>query len=298
MSSAVHPSRAALASCASRVGLAFLEGRPVVLGVFALRFIVGTLLVGGADWSSPTLSLAAASWLLAVWAVYLINGISDLEGDRLNGSSRPLAVGRLDVRSASAIAATLLALSLLCASLLPRAFLGAVVAFVCLGLAYSVGPWAAKKAAIAALLVAAAGVFLTYLSAALVAAETVPASALVFATVASCWIAVAGHTKDFGDIAGDAAEGRRTLPVMLGVERARIVVAAGTGIVSAAAMVLGAVVHQLRALLVLGVAGPVVIALTLLVDGTDRRRAKRPYRSFMAGQYALNVAALLSALES
>lgn len=298
MSTAAHPNRGAFASCASRVGLAFLEGRPVVMGVFALRFLVGRLLAGGEDGASASLWLGASSWMLAVWAVYLINGISDIEGDRLNGSPRPLATGRLDLPSASAIAATLLALSLLMASLLPRPFLLAVMAFVGLGLVYSVGPWAAKKAAIAALTIAAAGVFLTYLAAALVVAETVPTSALVFAAVASCWIAVAGHTKDFGDVAGDAAEGRRTLPVMLGVERARVVVAVGTGVVSATAMALGALVHQLRALIALGIAGPVVIAFTLLIEGGDRRRDKRPYRSFMAGQYALNVAALLGALES
>ncbi|GAA2057208.1 UbiA family prenyltransferase [Leifsonia soli] len=298
MSSVVHPDRGTIATCASRVGLAFLEGRPVVLGVFALRFVVGTLLVVGADWSSPGLWLATISWLLTVWAVYLINGISDIEGDRLNGSSRPLASGRLEVPAAWAIAAILLTLSLLLASLFPRPFLLAVLAFVGLGLVYSVGPWAAKKAAVAALAVAAVGVFLTYLAAALVVGGTVSASAVVFAAVASSWIAVVGHTKDFGDVAGDAADGRRTLPVMLGAERARVVVAAGTGVVSAAALALGALVHQLRTLLVLGAAGPIVIVVTLLAGGGDRRGEKRPYRSFMAGQYALNVAALLGALES
>lgn len=294
----VHPSRGSLAACASRVGLAFLEGRPVVIGIFVLRFVVGTLLAGGADWSSATLWAATASWSLAVWAVYLINGISDLAGDRLNGSSRPLAAGRLEVWSASVITAALLVLSLLLASLLGCPFLLAVVAFVLLGLVYSVGPLAAKRAAVAALAVAAAGVFLTYAAAALVVAEAVPAHVLAFAAVASAWIAVVGHTKDFGDVAGDAADGRRTLPVLLGAERARVLLALGTGAVSAVALTLGTIVQQLRALITLGVAGPIVIAVTLLVGTGDRRREKRPYTSFMAGQYALNVAALLGALES
>lgn len=296
MSSVVQPHRGALAACAALVGLAFLEGRPVVIGVFALRFVVGTLLVADAQWTSPMLWAAATSWLLAVWAVYLINGISDIEGDRLNGSSRPLATGRLGTRPATAFAVALLALSLLMATLFPNPFLLAVVAFVCLGLVYSLGPWAAKKAGVAALAVAAAGVFLTYLAAAHVVADAVPASAFAFATVASSWIVVVGHTKDFGDVAGDEAEGRRTLPVILGEERARAVVAIGTGIVAAAALVLGVIVGQLRALLVLGVAGPIVIVFVLVAGGGDRGREKRPYRSFMAGQYALNVAALLGAL--
>lgn len=296
MSSVVQPHRRALAECASQVGLAFLEGRPVVLGVFALRFVVGTLLVADAEWSSPMLWTAGTSWLLAVWAVYLINGISDIEGDRLNGSSRPLATGRLDKRPAIVIAVSLLALSLLMATLFPSPFPLAVVAFVCLGLVYSIGPWAAKKAGVAALAVAGGGVFLTYLAAAHVVADTVPASAFAFATVASSWIVVVGHTKDFGDVEGDEAEGRRTLPVLLGEERARAVVAIGTGLVSATALVLGVVVEQLRTLLVLGFAGPVVIVFVLVARGGDRRDAKRPYRSFMTGQYALNIAALLGAL--
>ncbi|ERK71410.1 prenyltransferase, UbiA family, partial [Leifsonia aquatica ATCC 14665] len=224
MSSVVQPHRRALAECASQVGLAFLEGRPVVLGVFALRFVVGTLLVADAEWSSPMLWTAGTSWLLAVWAVYLINGISDIEGDRLNGSSRPLASGRLDKRPAIVIAVALLAVSLLMATLFPSPFPLAVVAFVCLGLVYSVGPWAAKKAGVAALAVAGGGVFLTYLAAAHVVASTVSTSAFAFATVASSWIVVVGHTKDFGDVAGDTAEGRRSLPVLLGEERARTVV--------------------------------------------------------------------------
>ncbi|WP_313539641.1 UbiA family prenyltransferase [Leifsonia aquatica] len=295
MSSVVQPHRGALAECASQVVLAFLEGRPVVLGIFALRFVVGTLLVAGAEWSSPMLWTAGMSWLLAVWAVYLINGISDIEGDRLNGSSRPLASGRLDKRPAIVIAVALLAVSLLMATLFPSPFPLAVVAFVCLGLVYSVGPWAAKKAGVAALAVAGGGVFLTYLAAAHVVASTVPASAFAFATVASSWIVVVGHTKDFGDVAGDTAEGRRTLPVLLGEERARTVVALGTAAVSATALVLGAVVEQLRALLVLGFAGPVVIVFLLVARGDDRGDEKRPYRSFMTGQYALNIAALLGA---
>ncbi|MFJ3489872.1 UbiA family prenyltransferase [Leifsonia aquatica] len=296
MSSVVQPHRRALAECASQVGLAFLEGRPVVLGIFALRFVVGTLLVADAEWSSPMLWTAGMSWLLAVWAVYLINGISDIEGDRLNGSSRPLASGRLDKRPAIVIAVALLAVSLLMATLFPSPFPLAVVAFVCLGLVYSVGPWAAKKAGVAALAVAGGGVFLTYLAAAHVVASTVPASAFAFATVASSWIVVVGHTKDFGDVEGDTAEGRRTLPVLLGEERARTVVALGTAAVSASALVLGAVVEQLRALLVLGFAGPVVIVFLLVARGDDRGDEKRPYRSFMTGQYALNIAALLGAL--
>lgn len=296
MSSVVQPRRHLLTGWASQVGLAFLEGRPVVIGVFALRFVVGSVLVTGAQRSTPEVWAAGTSWLLAVWAVYLINGISDIEGDRLNGSSRPLASGRLAKRSATAIAVALLALSLLTATLFHGPFFLAVVAFVCLGLVYSLGPWAAKKVGVAALLVAAAGVFLTYLAAAHVVTDAVPASAFAFALVAASWIALVGHTKDFGDVAGDAAEGRRTLPVVLGEDRARRVVAIGTGSLSAIAVVLGVVVEQLRTLLVFGAAGPVVIVLLFVSHGGGRGVAKRPYRAFMTGQYALNVAALLGAL--
>ncbi|MFF2050499.1 UbiA family prenyltransferase [Leifsonia sp. NPDC058194] len=296
MSSVVQPRRRALTDCASQVGLAFLEGRPVVIGVFALRFVVGSVLVAGAEWDAPRIWAAGTSWLLAVWAVYLINGISDIEGDRLNGSSRPLASGRLALRPAVSIAVTLLAISLLTATLFQGPFLLAVVAFICLGLVYSVGPWAAKKAGVAALTVAAAGVFLTYLAAARIVADAIPASAFAFALVAASWIALVGHTKDFGDVAGDAAEGRRTLPVILGEQRARVLVSIGTAIVSGGATALALIVEQLRTLLVFGIAGPVVIVMLLVARGSERGSAKRPYRTFMTGQYALNIVALLGAL--
>ncbi|GIT81237.1 homogentisate phytyltransferase [Leifsonia sp. LS1] len=275
--------------------MAFQEGRPVVIGVFALRFIVGSALIAGADWSEPLLWAAGVSWLLAVWGVYLVNGISDVEGDRLNGSARPLATGRLSMRFAVGFVVTLLTVSLLIGTLIDIPFLAAVVAFIALGLLYSLGPWAAKNIGAAALGVAAAGTFLTYVAAAHVATGSVPPSTYVFALFGAAWIAVVGHTKDFGDVAGDASAGRRTLPVALGEGRARLLVAAGTGVVSVAALVCAVVVDNLRTLLALGIAGPLVILAIVQARGGDRRRQKRPYRTFMVGQYALNIAAIVVA---
>lgn len=295
MSSVVQPRRRALGRCATQVGLAFVEGRPIVVGIFGLRFAVGSVLVEGTGGTRPELWVAAASWLLAVWGVYLVNGISDIDGDRLNGSSRPLATGRLDKGFATAMVAVLFALSLLLALPVAGPFPLAVVAFVALGVVYSIGPWAAKNVGAVGLVVAAAGAFLTYLAAAHVVSEVVPASAFAFASVASAWIAIAGHTKDFGDVAGDRAEGRRTLPVVLGEERARLLVALGTALVSSIALVLALAVEQVRTLLFLGAAGPFVIVSLLRGSRVGSGRPKRPYRAFMTGQYALNVAALVAA---
>jgi 4-hydroxybenzoate polyprenyltransferase len=295
MSSVVQPRRRALGRCVTQVGLAFSEARPVVIGVFALRFAVGGALAAGLGGVTPSLWLAGVSWTLAVWGVYLVNGISDIEGDRLNGSARPLASGRLSERFAVGTASALLVLSVLLATPIPGPFTSAVLAFIALGLLYSLGPWAAKNVGAAALVVAAAGIFLTYVAAAHVVTETVPPSIYAFALVASSWIAVTGHTKDFGDVAGDAAEGRKTLPVVLGERRARIVVAMGTAVVSMSAIALAVAVEQLRTLLFLGVAGPFVVVALLRGLREGRQGQKRPYQAFMAGQYALNVAALLAA---
>src|SRR5690606_17643738 len=50
----------------------------------------------------------------------------------------------------------------------------------------------------------------------------------LFALALSLWMGVAGTTKDLGDVVGDRATGRRTLPVLLGDARARLTTSAAT----------------------------------------------------------------------
>jgi 4-hydroxybenzoate polyprenyltransferase len=275
--------------------LSFLEGRPVVLGVFALRFTVGGVLTAGGTLMSYRALEGELSWFFVVWAVYLVNGITDLDGDRRNGSQRPLASGALSMQAAVRWCAALSLLALIIATLIGVDFVIVVVAKLMLGLAYSVGNKAAKNWAVPALLVAALGAFLTYASGAEVFAGSVSGVGLTFALVASSWIAIVGHSKDFGDTAGDLVMGRRTLPIIYGDRTARSVVAVGAIIVGLAGVFTASTLSSASlAPLFLLLPAAILVAMAAWGNKSNTREAQlRPYRAFMLGQYGLNILALL-----
>lgn len=275
-----------------KVLLAFVEARPVVQMVFLLRFSVGTSL-GGID--TPKMAqhlLGGAAWFAAVWFVYLLNGISDVVGDRRNGSRRPLASGALDVPFALNLCLLLAVASVLTATLLSSSFVLLVTCMLLLGVVYSVGRGAAKKSAFFALTVAALGAILTY-AAGSDAAGGIGSQTWAFASVTGAWIATAGHTKDLGDEPGDLESGRRTLPIMLGDSRARGVIAIASIAVGAAAL---AVVFTTAGLESLACIVPGAVALCISLARTKNNlpaSSKAPYRTFMLVQYIVNLSAFI-----
>lgn len=85
----------------------FLEARPAVQGIFLLRFLAGASFAGsfsGGEVSNFALWTGVALWICATLSVYILNGIMDVEEDRINGSSRPVASGKLSVTHATCIA--------------------------------------------------------------------------------------------------------------------------------------------------------------------------------------------------
>lgn len=277
--------------------LCFREGRPPVLWMFALRFTVGGVLAVHVQSITARDVEAEVSWFLAVWFVYLLNGVTDIAGDRANGSTRPLASGVLTTRFAlawvwsMALGATVIAL------FVDTRFLLEVGAMLALGVFYSVGTRAAKKSAVGALTVAASGAFLTYLAGAEAwSGSGFPAvRTIVLAAFASAWIAVAGHTKDFGDVAGDRLMGRRTLPLLLGARRAAFVIVSGVIVLGTAAVTTAELVPGEHSLLALGPGALTVASILLFTHRRGARiQAKRPYRAFMAVQFSVNISALLA----
>jgi len=75
------------------LSLCLVEARPVVQVIFLARFVCAAL----PGPFSGRVALGAVSWLFAVLAVYLANGVTDIVEDRHNGSTRPIASGALDV---------------------------------------------------------------------------------------------------------------------------------------------------------------------------------------------------------
>ncbi|MEY9954209.1 UbiA family prenyltransferase [Leifsonia sp. EB34] len=275
-----------------KVLLAFVEARPVVQIVFLLRFAVGAALGGIGAVNAVQELLGTAAWFAAVWFVYLLNGISDVAGDRRNGSRRPLASGTLDVPFAFNLCLLLAVVSVLTASLLSSSFVLLVSCMLLLGVVYSIGRGAAKKSALFALNVAALGAVLTY-AAGSDSLGAIGSQTWAFAAVTGAWIATAGHAKDLGDEPGDRESGRRTLPILLGGLQARAVIAIGSIAVGAAAVAVAIAVPRLGSLLWLA-PGAVALWVSLATINHFRASSKAPYRTFMLVQYIVNLSAFIS----
>lgn len=267
---------------ARALALLAMEARPAVQVVFLLRYAATAGLV-----LEPSISalVGATGWLLITASIYVLNGLSDLSGDRLNGSTRPLARGWLDVRTASTaiLAAALCGLGC-CFAVSP--LVGALGALMLLlGLAYSTGPrW--KDGQLAAGFTIGAGAALTY-AAGWATHSSHQWSDLAFAGAVSLWVATASATKDFSDVAGDRLSGRRTLPVAFGPNAASRRVLISTAITAAGTILVS---------LLTGTAGLATFAIALgtcalVVAFAPARSAappsdRRPYRVYMVTQYS------------
>jgi 4-hydroxybenzoate polyprenyltransferase len=270
--------------------------------IFTLRFIVGAALTNSTipeDVSLATL-FSWFDWIAIVLSIYLINGASDVDEDVINASTRPISSGLLDSRTASSCALSLLVFSLtLNIALIQDVVHGALAAcMVLVGWGYSVGPCPLKRSAVGVAFAAMSGGAFTYLAGAASTDGPILVGGLPVIFLLSLWLAVGGSTKDLGDWQGDRIAGRRTLPVVLGVRRAKSVLS-----VAALGLVFLAVYGW-----ALGVLPPLVVGvfiagascgswLTWRLDGsTDSEALRQPYKAFMVTQYVTNVAALVSAM--
>ena len=287
---AIDPTRAP----ASGAGLllllwrCFLESRPAVQGIFLLRFAAGAsfagpLLAGGPN--AVSLWMGATLCVCATLSVYIMNGVMDVEEDRGNGSSRPVARGGLTVAQATGAAAVLGSSSLAGGFALGGVLGWSILAALALGWLYSVPPfclkrWPAGLASVAFL----AGLLIYQAGFSANGAGGDARSLSVFAVVMALWMALVGQTKDLSDVEGDRLAGRRSAPVGWGEGPARLAV-------SAAAVALGVAFlasarlfapDLLAPALVLSAGALGVAAMALGPWSRGARSARRrPYKAFM-----------------
>ncbi|MDG9722063.1 MULTISPECIES: UbiA family prenyltransferase [unclassified Streptomyces] len=282
--------------------LCLKESRPAVLAAFQLRFLAGVALVPASTTVlgvRPALqaTLCFVAWFCAVFYTYLYNGYMDYREDRVNESTRPIASLKLPRSTALTVARCAALAALICAA---GAGLGALLlctALLLLGYGYSSPRTAWKNRTPAVMGVVFVSGLLTY-SAGPVALGSSPASPalLLTAFAMSLWMALVGAVaKDFSDIEGDIASGRRTWAITLGERRARLLVAVGACAVGGG-YTAGAAAWAPELLPVASVvlAGAVVLAtVTLTGQGATRRSRRRlPYRCFMGTQHCAHLALL------
>ncbi|MEV4170465.1 UbiA family prenyltransferase [Nonomuraea sp. NPDC049709] len=277
--------------------LCLRESRPSVLVVFALRFGAGAALGAAGSWPSGAL-LGICSWTLAVFFVYLFNGVTDVVEDRANGSSRPIAGGLLSPGTAARVAGGAAVLSLCLGVLAGPLFAVLVAALLVLGHAYSAPPLLLKSRPSTSVAVAVSAALLTY-AAGFVAAggrltEVTGTPLPQVALIMAAWMGLVGApAKDLPDALGDAAAGRRSFLTAYGLARTRILLIAAPASLAVAAG-LASMAEPLLAGMAIGLsAGAVVLAGLAVKVGAGSRV---PYRVFMATQYIAHVAVLLSVL--
>lgn len=269
----------------------FIEARPAVLAIYTMRFLVAGALAAVAApddtadwWRMPT---ALGAWLCVAASVYLFDGVTDVVGDRVNGSRRPIARGTLPVPVAAGVAAAWAGLAVAGAAVLGVAWLGLVGLALLLGWAYSAPPLRLKRwTATAGAVVVLAGMATFTAGAVAAGGGGLPPALLVFAVAMSCWMGFVGAlAKDLSDVAGDAATGRRTSAVRRGVPATGRRVSVNALLVAvafgAAAVGVDPVLRWPAAALACG-------AVTIAVTCRRRRPAgptRQPYRIFMTTQY-------------
>ncbi|WP_432157447.1 UbiA family prenyltransferase [Streptomyces sp. bgisy153] len=282
------------------------ETRPAVLAAFQLRYLAGIALAIGSGpiaGARPVLQgvLGSLAWFCAILYTYLYNGCTDYHEDRINGSTRPIACGRLSRRTALAVVRCAACAALVFAAGAGPGPLLLCVALLGLGYGYSAPRTLWKNRTPAAMAVVLGSGLLTYCAGPLAVGVSPTSPALLLtASAMSLWMALVGAVvKDLSDIAGDAAAGRRTWAVTLGERRTRGLAALGACLVGGG-FTAGAALWAPRLLPTAGVVltGAVVLAAVVLTarPGDSRSRRRRPYRVFMTTQHLAHLFLLAHAV--
>lgn len=280
-----------------------LEARPAVLVIFGLRFLTGATLSDlPSRYAAVSVALGCFGWICATCYVYLINGANDSTEDRVNGSTRPIATGRLGLGQARTVAHASGLLAILCCASLSRLMVAFVALFLALGYLYSVPPFALKRHTGRAALVVLLGGGVTYATGCLSGGGAIDGRLLCFAIALCGWMGLVGiQAKDLSDVVGDRAAGRHTLAVVHSERFARLMVAAAAVGTSGGFLVIAAywVPTLLGPAVIMGLGGMAVACSALTRHSVgDRSRTRRPYQIFMITQYAVHLAVVAGLLLS
>ena len=279
--------------------LCFLEARPAVQGIFLLRFLAGASFAGPFFARGVNLSLwvGAALWVCATLAVYILNGVMDVEEDRINASSRPIARGKLPVAQAAWVTAGLGVLSAVGSFALGRLMVWSVVVFLALGWLYSGPPLYLKRSPTGWAILGIMAALITYNAGRIAEGGGGDVhSFLVFATVMALWLGIVSQTKDLSDIEGDKQAGRRSGPVVWGENAARLVFS-GVALFLGGSYILAAALFAPSLLIPAFVLASGAVAVAIITLGPwsrgDKSRRRRSYKAFMLTQYSANLAVII-----
>lgn len=277
----------------------FLESRPAVQGIFLLRFLAGASFAGPLFAGGVNFPLwgGAMLWVCATLSIYILNGVMDVEEDQINGSSRPVASGKLKVTQAATAAGGLAVLSVVGSLTLGSLMVWSVVALLALGWLYSGPPLYLKRWPSGLATVAILAALITYNAGYTANGGGNGAHSLfVFSAVTALWMGLVGQTKDLSDVQGDKQTGRRSGPVVWGEQVARIVFS-GVALSLGGGYILSATFFAPGLLIPAFVLASGAVAVAVVTLGPwsrgDKSRCRRPYKAFMLTQYGATLAVVI-----
>ena len=168
-----------------------------------------------------TVSLGALSAVLATAASNAWNQVFDAQLDQINKPSRPIPSGAISPDAALWFGHACALASLALAGLTTPVFAACVAIGVLGTWIYSAPPLRTKASTVGALLTIAIprGALVPVAGWSLVHPPTWP-DPWMLAGVSFLYVLGAAATKDFADVEGDEAHGCKTLPVVVGIQRA------------------------------------------------------------------------------
>lgn len=173
------------------------------------------------------LLILAGFALIFYWlSVVLFNDLADFKGDLINDRDRALPSGKLSLAEAKFFAWLFLILSLLAGWAVSYVLFIAILFRAGLGHLYSFNPFRLKKIPFVSTFVLALAAFSTILAGFLfVPGRTVYEFPIKIALLSLAAFTLGFNAKDIKDYEGDKAEGIKTIPVLFGLERGKLIIA-------------------------------------------------------------------------
>ncbi len=200
----------------SKIGAAISLGRPWNAMLPALFLIIGSLFSGTSLHLSQLL-VACASLVLVYMGGAAVNDIYDFKIDKLNMPYRPLQKENISIAEAKIIAGFYYTASMISSLMVSPAFFLAIFSILLISIIYSVPPFSFKNRSLKGNAVLSIGsVAIPLLSGAILSGRVPGATELGIFSLLTLSFFFINTSKDFKDVTGDKAFGKRTAVIAYG----------------------------------------------------------------------------------
>jgi geranylgeranylglycerol-phosphate geranylgeranyltransferase len=208
----------------------------------------------------------ASAIYFAALATYMYNDVTDINIDKLNSYKRPLVSGKATKNEVLTLAMILNATALTLVYLTTIYATLAVLSFIILGIIYSHPKTGLKEKFPHKTITTATGGALASLVGGLAVGNMLP---YVFyaGLVSFAFLFIMGPIADISDLKGDRAAGRRTFPLVVGVNKTLIIMILATIVIMASTVLLSEILRMniIGMFTIIGLCSFVVVTLSSLM---------------------------------